>query len=66
MSNPAEVLLQVYGQATMARIAQGAGATGPDPYAALTELMGDKTRRRTLVDAMPVTSSRMFRIPPRL
>lgn len=60
MSNPAEVLLQVYGQATMARIAQGAGATGPDPYAALTELMGDKTRRRTLVDAMPVTSRELL------
>lgn len=58
MSNPAEVLLQVYGQATMARLANALSIKNNEE--ALAAFYGDKAQRRKLVDELPAPSRELL------
>ena len=53
MSNPAEELLKIYGQASLAKIASVHNLPGVDPFVELTDHLAPKTTRQKMVDTLP-------------
>lgn len=53
MSNPAEELLKIYGQASLAKIAAVNDLPGVDPFLELTDHLAAKATRQKMVDTLP-------------
>ena len=53
MSNPAEELLKIYGQASLAKLAAVHNLPGVDPFLELTDHLAAKATRQKMVDTLP-------------